>query len=79
MGQAQPLPAALETIEARAAALGFDMNSDREVGLLLAALAASKPGGRVLELGTGCGLGAAWLLHVPSHCLSRHMHVGTPA
>lgn len=63
MGQAQPFPAALEAIEARAAVLGFDMNSDREVGRLLAALAASKPGGRMLELGTGCGLGAAWLLH----------------
>jgi predicted O-methyltransferase YrrM len=32
------------------------------VGSLLATLAASKPGGRVLELGTGTGAGAAWLL-----------------
>jgi predicted O-methyltransferase YrrM len=29
---------------------------------MLRALAASKPGGRVLELGTGTGLSAAWLL-----------------
>ena len=28
----------------------------------LAALAASKPGGRLLELGTGTGIGTAWLL-----------------
>jgi predicted O-methyltransferase YrrM len=32
------------------------------VGALLAALAASKPGGRFLELGTGTGHGTAWLL-----------------
>lgn len=56
-------PAALPGIEARAAALGFDMSSDPKVGALLATLAASKPGGRLLELGTGVGVGAAWLLH----------------
>ncbi len=56
-------PAALSQIEARAAALGFDMSSDPKTGTLLAALAASKPGGRMLELGTGAGVGSAWLLH----------------
>jgi len=55
-------PPQLAEIETRAAALGFDMNSGWQVGQLLAALAASKPGGQMLELGTGCGLGAAWLL-----------------
>ncbi len=55
-------PPAIAEIERRAAALGFDMNSGRKVGQLLASLAASKPCGQVLELGTGCGLGAAWLL-----------------
>src|SRR6185503_15547959 len=44
------------------AALGFDMVSEPKVGALLAALAASKPGGRFLELGTGTGHGTAWLL-----------------
>ena len=29
---------------------------------MLSALAASKPGGRLLELGTGTGLGSAWML-----------------
>ena len=58
----QGFPPALPEIEMRAAALGFDMNSGWQVGQLLASLAASKPGGQVLELGTGCGLGAAWLL-----------------
>jgi predicted O-methyltransferase YrrM len=32
------------------------------VGSLLRTLAASKPGGRFLDLGTGTGLSAAWLL-----------------
>jgi predicted O-methyltransferase YrrM len=39
------------------------MSSDPKTGALLAALAASKPGGRILELGTGVGVGSAWLLH----------------
>jgi predicted O-methyltransferase YrrM len=38
------------------------MASEAKVGSLLAALAASKPGGRFLELGTGTGHGTAWLL-----------------
>ena len=38
------------------------MMSDPLTGDLLATLAASKPGGRLLELGTGVGLGSAWLL-----------------
>ena len=38
------------------------MASEPKTGALLAALAASKPGGRLLELGTGTGLGTAWLL-----------------
>ena len=38
------------------------MASESKVGALLAALAASKPGGRFLELGTGTGHGTAWIL-----------------
>ena len=38
------------------------MGSDDSTGNLLRTLAASKPGGRLLELGTGTGLGTAWLL-----------------
>ena len=56
-------PPLLPAIEARAEALGFTMSSDAQVGALLAALAASKPGGRLLELGSGAGVGSAWLLH----------------
>lgn len=38
------------------------MNSDTLTGTLLRALAASKPAGDFLELGTGCGLGTCWIL-----------------
>src|SRR5439155_20561619 len=48
----------------RAAAAGFTMSSNPEVGGLLAVLAAATPpGGRILELGTGCGVGLAWIVH----------------
>lgn len=56
-------PPALGAIFAGAARLGFAMSCEERTGSLLATLAASKPGGRVLELGTGVGAGAAWLLH----------------
>ena len=55
-------PSAVPGIVADNTAIGFAMISEPKVGALLAALAASKPGGRVLELGTGTGHGAAWLL-----------------
>jgi predicted O-methyltransferase YrrM len=38
------------------------MGSERGTGNLLQILAASKPGGRFLELGTGTGIATAWLL-----------------
>jgi predicted O-methyltransferase YrrM len=56
------VPEALAGILADAAALGFEMSCENRTGALLATLAASKPGGRILELGTGAGAGAAWLL-----------------
>jgi predicted O-methyltransferase YrrM len=55
-------PPAWRVIQARTAALGFDMPSEANTGALLSLLAASKPGGRLLELGTGTGLATAWLL-----------------
>jgi predicted O-methyltransferase YrrM len=55
-------PEAASGILADTEALGFVMASESKVGALLAALAASKPGGRLLELGTGTGHGTAWLL-----------------
>jgi predicted O-methyltransferase YrrM len=38
------------------------MPSEPRTGAMLRALAASKPGGHLLELGTGTGLSTAWLL-----------------
>ena len=38
------------------------MASEPKTGALLAVLSAAKPGGRLLELGTGTGIGTAWLL-----------------
>lgn len=56
------LPDTLLAIEAETVALGFAMPSERSAGSLLRTLTASKPGGRLLELGTGTGLATAWLL-----------------
>lgn len=56
------VPAALAAIEADTRALGFDMASVPDVGRFLRTLVASKPGGTILELGTGTGLSAAWML-----------------
>jgi predicted O-methyltransferase YrrM len=39
----------------------FERSSIPEVGRLLAALVAQRPAGRVAEIGTGCGVGAAWI------------------
>jgi predicted O-methyltransferase YrrM len=40
----------------------FERSSIREVGRLLGALAASRPRGRLAEIGTGTGVGAAWVV-----------------
>jgi demethylmenaquinone methyltransferase/2-methoxy-6-polyprenyl-1,4-benzoquinol methylase len=49
---------------ARAGSSGFSMSCERPVGQLLATLAAGvRPGGNILELGTGAGVGVAWLVH----------------
>ena len=56
------LPTGLAGIVADTRAMSFTMISEAKVGALLAVLAASKPGGRLLELGTGTGHGTAWLL-----------------
>jgi predicted O-methyltransferase YrrM len=55
-------PDVIRSIVSDTEAMSFDMISEAKVGALLAVLAASKPAGRVLELGTGTGHGTAWLL-----------------
>ncbi|MFF3327748.1 O-methyltransferase [Streptomyces sp. NPDC002889] len=56
-------PNALDSILTDAATLSFAMSCEERTGALLATLAASKPGGHMVELGTGVGAGTAWLLH----------------
>lgn len=59
----QPFPPSqLAAIQQATAANNFSMPSESLTGALLRSLAASKPGGRLLELGTGTGLATAWLL-----------------
>ena len=55
-------PTSLPAIRTTASQRGFTMSCEAEVGQLLAELAASKAGGRLLELGTGVGAGTAWLM-----------------
>lgn len=55
-------PAALHDILIATQTLGFGLSSDVLTGSLLRTLAAGKPAGQVLELGTGTGAGACWLL-----------------
>jgi predicted O-methyltransferase YrrM len=55
-------PATIQAILDRTEALAFSMPSEPRTGAMLRVLAASKPGGRLLELGTGTGLSTAWLL-----------------
>ena len=55
-------PSELPAIKTRTAELNFGMASEPRTGALLQVLAASKPGGRLLELGTGTGIATSWLL-----------------
>lgn len=55
-------PDCLPALIAEGEALGFSAASEPRTGALLRVLAGSKPGGRLLELGTGTGVGTAWLL-----------------
>ena len=63
----QPLPGAYTQILAATQASGFTMASDILTCSLLRTLAASKPGGKFLELGTGTGLSTAWILDGMDH------------
>lgn len=56
------IPAVLDAILRETERIGFTLASEPKTGSLLRTLAASKPGGQFLELGTGTGVGTAWLL-----------------
>ncbi len=62
MNHTSNAPTILKHMEEATNALGFTMASDHLTGSLLRTLAATKPGGNLLELGTGTGLATAWLL-----------------
>jgi len=55
-------PAAIYKLLEETHAIGFNMPSDPLTCSLLRTLAASKPGGHFLELGSGTGLSTAWML-----------------
>lgn len=55
-------PPALSALEQKSKDAHFGMASEPLVGALLRLLAASRPGGRILELGTGTGIATTWLL-----------------
>ena len=58
----QPQPTAYKAIDHATVQSGFTMASDSQTCSLLRTLAASKPAGRFLELGTGTGLSTSWIL-----------------
>ncbi len=56
------IPRTVTDILVETQSIGFSMVSEPLVGSLLRTLAASKPGGAFLEMGTGTGVSTAWLL-----------------
>ena len=56
------IPVQYNKIAAATRELAFNMASDLYTGSLLKTLVASKPAGRILELGTGSGLATSWIL-----------------
>ena len=64
MARTEDLPEGVVAAHERAAATSFELACEAEVGRLLAVLSAAVPkGGRILEIGTGVGVGLAWLVH----------------
>jgi predicted O-methyltransferase YrrM len=58
---ATDLPPLVAAAAALAERTGFDLSCLPAHGRLLSVLAAGRPGGRIGETGTGCGVGLAWL------------------
>jgi predicted O-methyltransferase YrrM len=56
------IPVQYENIAEATKAIKFNMASDMQTGSLLKTLVASKPSGRILELGTGTGLATSWIV-----------------
>ena len=59
-----PEPPGVRLARERAKSSGFELSSENGVGALLASLAAAvRPHGTIVELGTGAGVGLAWIVH----------------
>lgn len=56
------LPQVLPALQAEINLTGFTLSCELQTGELLRTLAASKPNGQFLELGTGMGFSTCWLL-----------------
>ncbi len=56
------IPSKYKSILETTKLLSFTMASDLQTGSLLKTLVASKPAGKILELGTGSGLATSWIL-----------------
>ena len=66
------LPEGVAAALGRAREAGFALSCEVGVGRLLATLAAGvRPGGRILELGTGAGVGLAWIVKISAGVLTR--------
>lgn len=63
----QPFPKTYNAIDEATKLSGFAMASDVLTCSLLRTLAASKPSGKFLELGTGTGLSTSWILDGMDH------------
>jgi predicted O-methyltransferase YrrM len=59
----RPLPPRVAAALSRAEAAGFPLSCEPGVGRFLGSLSAAvRPGGRILEMGTGVGVGTAWII-----------------
>lgn len=55
-------PATFQALLEATERAGFTLASEPKTGSILRTLAASKPGGQFLEIGTGTGIGSCWIL-----------------
>jgi predicted O-methyltransferase YrrM len=56
------VPELVHRAESLAIAMRFELSSIPEIGRLLAVLVSLRPRGRLAEIGSGCGVGSAWIV-----------------